>query len=119
MTLRPVEPARVTIDPRRYTWCPALERPSRCAVPGCPVTYRLEGHHVIPRSQTGGPLDYVTVDGVVLPNVVTLCREHHADVTGGLGGHRAAIRHEPDGPWVWFTRDGEGWARVGPLRLRD
>lgn len=99
MTLLPVEPARLTIDPRRYSWCAKPELQMFCSVPGCGVGFGLHTHHIVPRSQTGGPLDYVTIDGLVRVNVCKLCPQHHADLTSPVGGHRAMIR------WV----DGEGW----------
>lgn len=101
MTLMPVEPARLTIDPRRYSWCPKLVLPGYCEVPGCGSTFRLDPHHIVPRSRTGGPLDYVTVDGVVIRNVCHLCRVHHDQLTSPLGGHQASIRFVESLGWCW------------------
>lgn len=135
MTLLPAEPARVTIDPRRYSWCPPLVLDSVCYAPGCTEVWQIQRHHIVRRSNTGGPLDYITIGGLVVPNVCMLCRDHHDMVTGLVGGHRAWIRYETGEGWLWYrpTRSGvaawgggarsgrildklgQEWVAVGPL----
>ncbi len=112
MTLIAVEPARITIDPRRYTWCPAPDRSSVCQAPGCTERYSLQEHHIVPRSRTGGPLSYITVDGLVTVNVCMLCPDCHDKITGLVGGHKAAIRRSnlglTPGAWLWSTPQPHG-----------
>lgn len=127
MTLQAVEPTRVTIDPQRYVWCTAPELTRWCAMPGCTNTFRLQKHHIVRRTATGGPLDYVTIDGLVVQNVCMLCREHHEKITGSIGGHRLWIVYEDDEGWQVFepgyngrhsrfTKGNTPWMKVGPLR---
>lgn len=95
-------------------------------MPGCTSTFKLQKHHILRRSATGGPTDYITIDGLVVANVCKLCREHHTMVTGGVGGHRLWIRRDWDGWQVYGpsyvnsegprTKDGTVWQWVGPLR---
>lgn len=101
MTLTLVEPARITLDPRRYDWCPTVELPDLCCVPDCRSLWGLQRHHIIRRSATGGPLDYVTIDGVVVTNVARICSSHHDDLTSPVGGHRAAMAYSTGVGWVW------------------
>lgn len=106
MTLLPVEPARVKVADD-YSWCSGPELPRWCQVPTCGSSLGLETHHIYPRSRTGGPRDFITVDGLVRQNVCMLCKIHHDQATGLVGGHRAAIRlAEWEGRecWVWFQR---------------
>jgi hypothetical protein len=81
-----------------------------CAHPDCDAR-GAEVHHVWRRS-FAGDVAWVEVTGVgVLPNLVRLCRDHHADVTSDIGGHRAWIRWvEVDGVGEYFwceKREGE------------
>lgn len=126
MTLQAVEPVRVTIDPQRYSWCPPLVLPEQCSIPGCTSSFRLEKHHIVRRSATGGPTDYITIDGLVVTNVCMLCREHHAMVTGEIGGHKLwiirgardwiVVKPGPPGEYGPVSKDGTTWVWVGPLR---
>ena len=85
------------------------------------------------RSDTAGPKKFVSIDGVVVANLCRLCPQHHREVTGGIGGHRARIvwRDDPLGHWVWQTpspvnvlrfgetvpiRVGTNWHDIGPLK---
>ena len=127
MTMQAIEPSRMTIDPRRYVWCTTPEFTSWCAIPGCHSTFKLQKHHIVRRSATGGPLDYITVDGIVVQNVCMLCREHHTELTGSLGGHKLWIVYEQG--WQVYVpgysihedhrvaKDGSTWLRVGKLRM--
>lgn len=134
MTLLAVDPSRFTIDPRRYTWSPAPDRSSVCQAPGCTERWQLQEHHIVPRSRTGGPLSWITVDGLVVENVCMLCQDHHDQITGLIGGHKAAIRRsEPGltpGSWLWSTPQPHGepvfssklgvpWYVLGPLKGAD
>lgn len=128
MTLQPVEPSRIILDKRRYVWCTAPDLPNWCAMPGCSSTFKLQKHHIVRRSATGGPLDYVTIDGLVTQNVCNLCREHHQMVTGSVGGHKLWILFE-DGCWQVYkpgysddqdcriSKGGSTWIKVGALRM--
>jgi hypothetical protein len=118
----------MTIDPRRYVWCTVPELPDWCAIPGCTNSFKLQKHHIVRRSATGGPLDYITIDGLVVQNICNLCREHHAEITGSLGGHKLWIVWER-GRWQVYrpgydlyadvrrSKNGESWIRSGPLRI--
>lgn len=124
MTLLPVEPVRVTLDPRKYSWCPSPELTPWCAVPNCSSAFRLQKHHIYRRSAAGRPSDYITIDNLVVPNVCHLCRKHHSMVTGEIGGHKLWIIYD-EGWQVYrptrglgriISKDGTAWVRVGPLR---
>ena len=129
MTLQAVEPSRVTIDKeRRYSWCPAPDLPSWCSVPGCSSTFKLQKHHIVRRSATGGPLNFITIDNLVIQNVCMLCREHHGMVTGSVGGHRLWIIYESGEGWQVYkhgsfppggttSKGGTTWIWVGALRM--
>jgi hypothetical protein len=123
VTLRAVEPVRLTIPPQEG-WL-ALGVQPWCQHPFCESSYWLEGHHVVRRSETGGPKDWVSIDGIVCFNRVSLCKEHHDEITGGVGGHRARIRFPTVEElerglysrwWVWYAavRPASG----GPLQFR-
>lgn len=76
---------------------------TRCCVPGCNNPAQAGAHHIEPRSRTGGPVDYVTIDGLVRSNKCKLCSSHHRQVTGDTGGYRARIVwHERQ--WWWCER---------------
>src|SRR5205823_1010991 len=87
-----------------------------CAVPGCVVRPQRGVHHIEPRSRTGGPREYVLIDGVNVPNLCKLCDEHHDAVTGGVGGHRAKIVWSDHFAWVWYSKHRDLWVRRGKLR---
>lgn len=96
MTLLPVEPIRITV-PDQDAWIKE-PLPETCQVPGCGERGEKGGHHVVRRSHTGRPVDFVAVDGVVLDNRVRLCFEHHCMVTD----HRAWIRYKTGAGWEWW-----------------
>lgn len=96
MTLLPAEPIRITVPSQdRWTW---EGLPDQCQVPDCAEPRESGGHHVVRRSHTGGPVDYVCIDGLVLPNRVALCTIHHGDVTD----HRAWIVYRAEQGWLWY-----------------
>jgi len=127
MTLLPVEEIRVTV-PDRQDW-PTGEDDWRCCNPNCGQR-GTEGHHVVRRTATSGPVDWVAVDGIVLQNVVRVCHTCHEDITQ----HRAWIRHLPGEGWVWYAalprglaaspgadrvqhpKSGREFVRIGPVR---
>lgn len=100
MTLLPVEPTRITID-ESYEWCTEIVLPPWCQVPWCGSGWHTQKHHIVRRSHTGGPLDYITVDGVAVQNVFRLCQNCHSHLTSPVGGHRAMIRWFDSHGWVW------------------
>lgn len=116
MTLSPSESLNVKAVLDR----PKYKLNTVCAHPFCHEMAR-EGHHLWRRSMTGVPADWVDVDGHVIGNLVGLCRLHHQDVNGGIGGHRAWITLE-DGELVWNDRAYHvdptmqpGWIKLAPL----
>ena len=86
-------------------------------------------HHIVRRSATGGPKRYVSVDGLVLPNLMGICMRHHDQVTGMVGGHWAKIcfpsieelaanLYKP--LWMWYARlpspnSDPYWQLLGPI----
>jgi len=77
-----------------------------CAAPGC-ISLSQQGHHLWSRAYLRGqPYDWVRLpSGRVISNVIGLCMRHHNMVTGGVGGHQAMIRLEPDETFIWLTPD--------------
>ena len=65
----------------------------RCANPNC-SNWADHAHHLWRRSKTGNkPVDWIEItDYGVVGNKVGLCWRCHRDVTGSVGGYRAAIR---------------------------
>lgn len=61
-----------------------LARDDGCTIHGCTSTYRLEVHHIIPRSQGGTN---------TAENLTTLCWYHHHVVV-----HRRGMRIDPQSP---------------------
>lgn len=76
-----------------------------CSVPGC-RRIAEHAHHIWRRSFTGrkGTPWVVLWDGKIVGNLTGLCVEHHDQVTGGLGGHEAAIVYD-DGVFLWETKE--------------
>lgn len=127
MTLLPYNGPVAAVDP----YGPAPEPELVCAHPACREHYLLEAHHVVRRSATGGPARWVALNGVVLLNVRMLCRKHHDQVTGQVGGHKGWIRYLEGAGWAWYTPAPPGaavspgavvdkvgglWKLVGPLK---
>ena len=54
-----------------------LNRDNGCTMDGCSSRYRLEVHHIVPRSQGGSSLD--------VENLTTLCWWHHHKAVHGRG----------------------------------
>lgn len=90
-----------------------------CAAPGC-ITPSAEGHHVWSRSHLRGePTEWVRLpSGRIVSNVIGLCRRHHRDVTGNIGGHGAMIQMTPDETFIWLSsvdRIAPEWVHHGLL----
>lgn len=75
--------------------------PNDCCHPRC-LNAADHAHHMFRRRRTrGGPANWVRLpDGTVCSNLVPLCAGHHLEVTGDIGGHKAAIRYK-DGRFWW------------------
>lgn len=74
-----------------------------CCNPGC-RRYAEHAHHIFRRTdqRLGAPFDWVEIKGVTYQNKTGVCARCHDDLTGGVGGHKAAIRIlGPDYDWVW------------------
>ena len=104
MTLAP------SIQARGLEWKRA-ERNKVCAAPGC-ISMSQHGHPIWPRGYLRSqPQEWVEVaDGRVWSNVIGLCVRHHADVTGGIQGHKARLDYL-EGSFLWVdlrdaTRNG-------------
>jgi len=114
MTLSPlVDPAIRGMDGDHYKVSPV------CCVPAC--RRRSEhAHHIWPRSALRRqPQNWVRLpSGQVIGNLAGLCVQHHLDVTGDTGGHRAWMRLDEETEALWWRErapeDGQ-WIDVGPL----
>ena len=93
MTLPVVE----TLDLRGLEG-PAYKVGPRCSNPNC-GKWAEHAHHIVRRSALGKPYDWIAIDGFVIANKTGLCPGCHDDITGLVGGHKAAIR------WI----QGEFW----------
>jgi len=94
---------------------PAL--PKMCVAPGC-ISLAQQRHHLWPKSfLRGQPIEWVSVRDRTIPNSVGLCLTHHAEVTGGPGGHRAHIKYKPKLELLeWHAVARGHWKNFGPLR---
>jgi hypothetical protein len=119
MTLAPSRALGPRFDLLRDdTWCVTYELEAICYVPDCTDCPERGSHHIEPRSRTGGPVDFVVIDALVVHNTVRLCSLHHQMVTGDIGGHRARILWL-DGAWCWQERTKSEvvpWLNKGPLK---
>jgi hypothetical protein len=102
MTLAPSETWNV-----RGVDGPQYKVAAHCANPGC-THFTDHAHHIWRRSQLGGDYRWVVVEGKLLANLTGLCAGCHGDVTGEIGGHRAAIRYD-------LENDVFNWCRVVTL----
>lgn len=109
MTLPVADPVRIAIP--GDDWPAPFVLPERCMHPTCGGR-GTQRHHCVRRSATGGPVDFVTIDSIVVANVVRLCDFHHDQLTGLVGGHRAALRIPTFEAveagihrrwWVWYS----------------
>jgi hypothetical protein len=92
--------------------------PPYCAVPGCNKD-AVDTHEIVRRSFAGGVKWYVVLDGVTVGNRVGICRPHHRDVTGDVGGHRAKVWWDAEArQFLWLERHGVGWEALDELNPR-
>jgi len=80
---------------------PAYKVGARCCNPNC-QRYSEHAHHMWRRSRIAGDWAWVSVDGYVVANKVGVCVRCHDDLTGRVGGHKAAIQfHSEDKTFHW------------------
>jgi len=110
MTLRPSDDFGVRGHPGK-----PYEVNEICAVPGC-GRGSAHVHHIWARSELRGePYEWVRLpEGTVIGNRIGLCREHHVDVTGDIGGHKAKITFGA-GLFTWWRKDHLVWDYIGLL----
>jgi hypothetical protein len=107
--LRPAGAGRVTLSPWdgprvRGVDGPAYKVSTRCSNPGC-NRFAEHVHHIFRRSdqRLGKACDWVEIKGAVYQNKTGVCPRCHDDLTGSIGGHKAAIRIEGDDyDWTWM-----------------
>lgn len=95
-----------------------------CYAPGC-TRSAVHAHHLWRRSHGTNEawvcLAYLD-DKPIIGNLVGLCQECHADVTGEVGGHRAWIKFSDDHlRFEWFEKSdvaGRDWVYVAPLKFQ-
>ena len=87
-----------------------------CAAPNC-ISLSQECHHMWARSfLRGEPYEWVSLpSGRIVSNRLGVCTRHHRELTGGVGGHGAMIRLEPDETFIWLTAHGQDWINQGAL----
>jgi hypothetical protein len=108
MTLAPSETYKV-----RGLKGPAYQVGPGCSNPNC-ASYADDPHHIWSRRKLGGPFDWVEVEERTFANKTGVCRPCHDDLTGRVGGHRAAIEYE-DGLFFWALVNDQGSQRTGLL----
>lgn len=87
---------------------PAYTVGPKCANPGCRRDAD-HAHHIVRRSALGGDYRWIALDGHVVGNLAGVCWRCHNDLTGGPGGHKAAIRLDAGIFWWALPR------RVGSI----
>jgi len=78
-----------------------------CSNPTC-MRLAEHAHHIVRRSQLAGDYHWVEINGKILGNLTGLCPGCHDQVTGVVGGHKAAIRYMEDDGVTGFW-----WCAVG------
>ena len=71
-----------------------------CSNPSC-GRIAEHAHHIVRRSQLSGDYAWVELHGLIVGNLTGLCVQCHNDITGMVGGHKAAIR--------WSNADEKFW----------
>lgn len=111
----------MTLDPLIHPAIRGVEGKPRpvervCAAPGC-ISVSQQAHHLWRRSfLRGQPQDWVSLpSGRIVANTIGLCMRHHGFITGGIGGHKAMIRLEPDETFIWLTPAEDSWVNEGLL----
>jgi len=104
---------------------PAYKSGPYCANPIC-GRLAEHAHHIVRRSQIAGDYWWVEIgegdSPLLIGNVTALCPPCHDDITGLVGGHRAAIRWDENGSGFWWCRIeslGNGEVRYHPVGLLD
>lgn len=95
MTLQAVEPVRLSIPPQEW---PEPEEPTRCQL--CPSMLGLQWHHIVRRSATAGPKDWIGVDGLVVWNKLRVCIQCH----DRINDHGYRVAWEDGTGWVLWLR---------------
>ena len=91
-----------------------------CANPNC-ESYAQDAHHMQPRSAIGGDYRWIEIDGRIVGNLTGVCRACHIDLTGDIGGHKAAIRYHQGLFWWALVTESEdvsepSYYLVDPIR---
>jgi hypothetical protein len=98
---------------------PAYKVGPRCSNPTC-RRWVEHTHHLWRRSLLGGPFDWVKLDdGRIVANLCGLCPRCHDDITGRVGGHKAAIRLLADGLFWWCRIAGDKPVSYMPIAPLD
>jgi len=74
---------------------PAYKVGPRCCNPQCPRIAE-HAHHMFRRSRLAVDYDWVNIAGYICANKVGVCAQCHDDLTGRVGGHKAAIQFHPE-----------------------
>jgi hypothetical protein len=90
-----------------------------CSNPQC-QRIAEHAHHIVRRSQLSGDYAWVELHGTLVGNLTGLCVPCHEDITGSVGGHRAAIRWSlADSTFQWCDVLANGstidYRPVGPI----
>jgi len=88
----------VTLPPVEHWNVRGLKGPEykvgpKCCNPRCPRIAE-HAHHLFRRSMLAGDWPWVDIAGYVCANKVGVCARCHDDLTGRVGGHKAAIQFE-------------------------
>lgn len=81
MTLLPAD--AYLIEPLRGEEWPPYRVGPVCALQGC-SSINVEAHHIVRRSWSIGPYDWVSIEGNVVGNKIPLCHHHHRMVTENI-----------------------------------
>jgi hypothetical protein len=76
----------------------------RCSNPKCGKIAE-HAHHIVRRSQLGGDFKWIELEKRIVGNLTGVCVGCHDDLTGSLGGHKAAIRYHHG--LFWWSLLGE------------
>lgn len=110
MTLAPIHS-----DEIRGVKGPPVPLAKICSVPGC-LRLAQQRHHLWPKSYLRGqPYEWVLAPwGAIVANSSGMCVEHHAWVTGGPGGHKAAVLVQAQ-TFLWAEKVVDQWEVQGAL----
>ena len=78
----------------------------RCSNPTCRKIAE-HAHHIVRRSSLGGNFRWIQIEGRIVGNLTGVCADCHDDLTGRIGGHKAAIRYR-NGLFWWSLVGGPG-----------